>query len=103
MKMLIGKPVRLLASLSFTTAMLGVAIYASNCWWLGLLFFPAYLVVSLLIDALDLRLRRTTKDPLWLISNEGKSWLDTADGHDWKALEGKRVADKQNKIVRPLR
>jgi hypothetical protein len=35
------------------------------------------------VDALDLWLRRRTRDPMWLMTNEGRAWLESEDGLMW--------------------
>jgi hypothetical protein len=38
------------------------------------------------IDAFDLWLRRKSRDPVWLMTDEGREWLKTEDGRRWQAL-----------------
>jgi hypothetical protein len=48
--------------------------------------FGLSLVFSwVVIDPIDLWLRRTTRDPLWLMTYEGKSWLASAEGQAWSS------------------
>jgi hypothetical protein len=35
------------------------------------------------VDALDLWLRRRTRDPMWLMTNEGRAWLESEEGLMW--------------------
>ena len=47
-------------------------------------FFSWMILGDVLINSLDLWLRRRTRDPIWLMGNEGKRWLESEEGHAWQ-------------------
>ena len=92
--MRIVKPIRHLVQFLFFVGFIVLfSILASylESPWRGILFvmsFPvAYfmaLILSMVVDDIDLSLRRWSKDPGWLISNEGQRWLESEEGIAWK-------------------
>jgi hypothetical protein len=53
----------------------------------GVLLAPIInIFAGLPIDAFDLWLRRRSRDPLWLMTDEGRALLKTEDGRRWQAL-----------------
>ena len=53
--------------------------------WAVLLCLPLLFWLHLFspVDTLDLWLRRVTRDPYWLMTNEGAAWLRTEEGKAW--------------------
>jgi len=53
--------------------------------WVYLFYLPLFLLFHILspIDFLDLWLRKVTKDPVWLMTEEGREWLETEEGKQW--------------------
>ena len=60
-------------------------------WWSIGCAAMAFLVLWALsegsVNAVDMWLRRTTKDDHWLASHEGRAWLETPEGKAWKAQQ----------------
>lgn len=58
---------------------------------LAFLLYPLFNVCGgIPIDSLDLWLRRKTRDPIWLISNEGREWLKSEEGELWQQQNSDR-------------
>ena len=56
---------------------------------LAVVLWPIYnLVGGSPIDSFDFWLRRKTRDPVWLISHEGRQWLETDEGREWAKQTG---------------
>ena len=80
-------------SISFT---LSALTYAFTKPYIGLgglvlavILWPIYKILGgSPIDAFDFWLRRKTRDPAWLISHEGRNWLETDEGLDWAKQTG---------------
>ncbi|MGL5058833.1 MAG: hypothetical protein ACRC62_02535 [Microcoleus sp.] len=54
-------------------------------FFFGLLLFPIFSIVGgMPIDNLDLWLRRKTRDPIWLMTDEGREWLNSEEGQIWQ-------------------
>ena len=75
-------------AISFTAVAVTVALTRPAIGWLsiplGLLLFPIFNVLGgAPVDAVDLWLRRKTKDPIWLMTREGEEWLQTDEGQHW--------------------
>ncbi len=86
--MRIGKPWRTLLQSAIAGALMGFGSVvgvgcASAPWrwavWASLLplSFPVYLASGFLVDSVDHWLRRVTRDPLWLMTDEGRRWLQS--------------------------
>lgn len=97
--MRISKPIRqilyLLVSLGVSGSL--AAATRSSLGWAALCFFvlafpPLSLLLTLPIDALDRWLRRRSRDPMWLLSEEGRAWLESEAGRSWRAAQGARDA-----------
>jgi hypothetical protein len=76
-------------SISFTAVAATVELTRPLIGWmsipLAVLLFPIFnLLGGVPVDAFDVWLRRKTKDPIWLLTHEGKEWLKTDDGQEWK-------------------
>jgi hypothetical protein len=95
----ISKPVRHVLYLLVPLLVAGALFTVTHAWLgrLSLLFFllvlpPISIAVTLPIDSLDLWLRRRTRDPIWLLTDEGRIWLATPEGRKWSAARNDRVA-----------
>jgi hypothetical protein len=96
--MRISKPARHVLYL-LSPLLVARALFTVTYAWLGrlsLLFSllvvpPISIVVTLPIDSLDLWLRRRTRDPSWLLTNEGRAWLATPEGREWVEARRDRV------------
>lgn len=86
--MKIGKPYRLILATLLSGAITGLIVGISHRLWLVLIYLPIYLATETIINSIDLWLRRTTKDQLWLWGSEGKQWLETPEGQAWKNRTG---------------
>jgi hypothetical protein len=71
-------------------ALLAVAPHVQKSWRIVLLiatvpvaFFGA-LIISFYVDKIDLWLRRKSRDPIWLMTHEGKQWLASEEGQKWQ-------------------
>jgi hypothetical protein len=72
-----------------TGAVIAMLFLVFGNWGLvvGVLVAPIINVfVGLPIDSFDLWLRRRSRDPQWLMTDEGRAWLSTEDGRRWQAL-----------------
>jgi hypothetical protein len=61
--------------------------------WITLICFLLLWILSdwfinAFINAIDLWMRRQTKDTLWLRSAEGREWLKTEQGQQWREKTG---------------
>jgi hypothetical protein len=88
--MTIPKPVRIISASAFTGLATSLIVRFSHKLWLIVLFIPIYFVFENIISRVDIWLRRTTKDQLWLWSYEGREWLKTPKGEAWKKKTGYR-------------
>ena len=81
----IGKPFRIiLPFLPASATAGGLLVLSKPIWAVLLLFFVIYFIFDWMINKIDFWLRRKTKDQLWLWSYEGRKWLETPEGQDWK-------------------
>jgi hypothetical protein len=95
--MRIPKPVRILLSAIIAGFVIGLtlSIGVRRLGWpaYGFLLFaipPLSFLLTWPIDAVDLWMRRKSRDPLWLMGHEGKEWLKTPEGLEWlKTPQGK--------------
>ncbi|WP_442485839.1 hypothetical protein [Aeoliella sp. SH292] len=73
-------------------AFVQLAIHARPFFLAIAVFFLAFPISYLIafafsvvvIDPFDLWLRRATRDPVWLMTSEGKKWLATDEGKLWQ-------------------
>jgi hypothetical protein len=77
------------AAVSIALVVLTIVLLWRYIGWLsvvaGLILFPIFNVFGgAPIDAFDLWLRRKTKDPIWLMTQEGRQWLETEEGKEWQ-------------------
>ena len=90
--MKIGKTYRLFIPSLAAGAAAGLTLGAKKPLWLAILLFAiAYGLAAHITDTLDFWLRRKTKDPIWLLSYEGREWLKTPEGQKWKQETGYRA------------
>ncbi|MBI5240332.1 MAG: hypothetical protein HY926_07645 [Elusimicrobia bacterium] len=82
--MRIAKPYRLLIPAIAAGVAAGLTLGSAKLLWLAILLFAGAYVT----DPLDFWLRRKTKDPIWLMSYEGREWLKTPEGQKWKQETG---------------
>lgn len=78
-----------------------IGLFHGRWGWPAFLFVlvalpPVGTVLSLPVDSLDLWLRRRTRDPVWLLTDEGRAWLMTADGQHWRARKDRGDAGDEN-------
>jgi len=80
----------------FTVACTGTALFAAltrpHLGPFSLILAPIVFIIlnvigGMPIDAFDLWLRRTTRDPIWLMGHEGQKWLNTEEGRRWSATK----------------
>lgn len=86
----IPKPVRVLCYGSIAFGLSGVIIgplWPSIGMWAlipAVLLFPVFHVLGgIPVDGFDYWLRRTTRDPVWLMTDEGRKRLATPEGAEW--------------------
>jgi hypothetical protein len=82
-------------AIAFTLMILTTVVLRPYIGWLSGIFAVVMLPLFHLfggmpIDALDQWLRRTTRDPIWLMTQEGREWLDSEQGRKWQERQGKR-------------
>jgi hypothetical protein len=62
--------------------------------FLAFLLYPLLnLVGGMPIDYFDRWLRRKTRDPIWLMTYEGREWLKSEEGQVWQQNQGDRKPD----------
>ena len=62
--------------------------------FLAFLLYPLFnLVGGMPIDYFDGWLRRKTRDPIWLMTQEGKEWLKSEEGQAWQQKDSDRKPD----------
>lgn len=47
-------------------------------------YMIAFVFSMAVIDPLDLWLRRRTRDPIWLMTSEGREWLSSDENKKWQ-------------------
>ena len=82
-------------AIAFMLMILTMIIFRPYIGWvsgiIAVVMLPLFhLFGGMPIDALDQWLRRTTRDPIWLITQEGREWLDSEQGRKWRKRNGKR-------------
>lgn len=89
--MLIPKPIRLICygiiglSLSILCALILSHYLGKWGIFVGFFLFPVFNVLGgMPIDILDQWLRRKTRHPVFLMTDEGKEWLNSEEGKAWQ-------------------
>jgi hypothetical protein len=88
---LIPKPIRQICyciiGLSFSTVCALILSHSLGKLgiFLGFLLYPVFNVLGgMPIDNFDRWLRRKTRDPVWLMTQEGREWLKSEEGQVWQ-------------------
>ncbi len=89
--MLIPKPIRLIGyclvglSLSILCALILSQKLGKLGIFMGFFLYPVFNILGgMPIDIVDSWLRRKTRDPIWLMTQEGREWLKSEEGQAWQ-------------------
>ncbi len=89
--MLIPKPIRLISyclvglSLSILCALILSQKLGKLGIFMGFFLYPVFNILGgMPIDIVDCWLRRKTRDPIWLMTQEGREWLKSEEGQAWQ-------------------
>ncbi len=89
--MLIPKPIRLICyclvglSLSILCALILSQKLGKLGIFMGFFLYPVFNILGgMPIDIVDSWLRRKTRDPIWLMTQEGREWLKSEEGQAWQ-------------------
>ncbi len=89
--MVIPKPIRQICygiiglSISLLCALILSYFLGKLGIFMGFFLYPVFNVLGgMPIDHIDRWLRRKTRDPIWLMTDEGREWLKSEEGQAWQ-------------------